>query len=389
VGKWEMVRLGDVCVIVNGFAFDSTLFNENKVGTPIIRIRNVLSGFSNTYSSEIYDAKYIIHSGDILIGMDGEFNIGIWKSDDALLNQRVCKLEDNPIRLNKKYVYYYLPKALKVIEEKTAFVTVKHLSSKTLNELKIPLPPLEIQRQIADVLDRASALIEKRKAQIEKLDLLVKSQFIEMFGDPVTNPKGWEKQKLGECLHSIENGVSPNCEVFSASPEKQGVLKLSAITYGNYQADENKQLLPDTVFNSRIEVVNKDLLMTRKNTYELVGMSAYVFSTRPGLMLPDLIFRLIPKDSVHRIYLWQLINCDLFRESIKRLAGGTAGSMPNISKERLKSLAIPVPSHTLQKDFAAFVERVETQKALLQESLAKLEVNYKSITQKCFNGEMF
>jgi type I restriction enzyme S subunit len=258
-----------------------------------------------------------------------------------------------------------------------------------IEKILVPLPPLEVQRQIADVLDRASALIEKRKAQIDKLDLMVKSQFIDMFGDPVANPKEWKIRRLGECLERIENGTSPKCEAFPASPEQQGVLKLSAVTYGYYQSQENKQLLPDTVFDSRIEVKDNDLLMTRKNTYGLVGMSAYVFSTQSGLMLPDLVFRLIPKEIIHRIYLWQLINCDLFRESIKRLAGGTAGSMPNISKERLKTLDIPLPPFTLQNEFAAFVQRVEAQKIQLKKSLELLELNYKSLSQKCFKMEVF
>ena len=325
----------------------------------------------------------------VLVAGNGDLNVKYYSGKfDAYQRTYIIEGTDKQT-LDTRYLYYFLDKYVEKLREQSIGGVIKYIKLGYLTEAQLPLPSLQVQQQIADVLDRASALIEKRKAQIDKLDLLVKSQFIEMFGDPVVNPKGWEVKKIGECIVKIENGKSPNCEAFPATSERQGVLKLSAVTYGYYQPQENKQLLPDTAFDSQIEVKDNDLLMTRKNTYDLVGMSAYVFSTRSGLMLPDLIFRLIPKEIINRIYLWQLINCDLFRDSIKRLASGTSGSMPNISKERLKSLCIPIPSSDLQTQFADFIQQVEVQKSLLQQSLSKLELNYKSLMQKCFRGDIF
>lgn len=334
-------------------------------------------------SSYSYDCECVLVAGN------GDLNVKYYFGRfDAYQRTYIIESIDKQI-LNPRYLYYFLDKYVDKLREQSIGGVIKYIKLGYLTEAQIYLLPLPVQLKIVDVLDRSSILIEKRKAQIDKLDLLIKSRFIEMFGDLVTNPMRWEINKLGECLVNIENGISPICESFPATIDKCGVLKLSAVTYGFYQSGENKQLLPDTAFNRKIEVKNKDLLLTRKNTYELVGMSAYVFSTRPGLMLPDLIFRLVPEESIQSIYLWQLINCDAFRNNVKSLAGGTAGSMPNISKKRLKSLEIPVPPLCLQNEFAVFVECVEAQKAQLKKSLTLLELNYKSLMQKCFRGELF
>ena len=175
MGKWEMVRLGDVCEIINGFAFDSKRFNTDGAGMPIIRIRDVVRGYTETFTTEPFDGKYIIRASDLLIGMDGEFNIAKWKSADALLNQRVCRLNENSDFVNRSYLLYTLPDKLKEIEAATPFATVKHLSSKTIFNIEIPLPPMSVQLKIADILNCTATLVERNKEQIINLELFAKS----------------------------------------------------------------------------------------------------------------------------------------------------------------------------------------------------------------------
>ena len=179
------------------------------------------------------------------------------------------------------------------------------------------------------------------------------------FGDPISNPMDWEFRELGACLESIDNGKSYICDNGYRSGNNPAILKLSAVTYGIYKPDENKTMIDEDLFDDSVEVRDNDLLFTRKNTPELVGMSAYVFSTPPKLMMPDLIFRLNVKASCNKIYLWQLINHDLFRPCIQNIANGSAKSMSNISKERLSKLNIPVPPAELQTQFADFVTQIE------------------------------
>ena len=171
--------LPEVCTIQYGFPFDSAKFSDSN-GMPLIRIRDVVRGYSETYTTEEYKSEYIVHENDLLIGMDGEFNIAKWGKTPALLNQRVCRLAPKD-SIDKDYLFYFMPVALKRIEEKTPFVTVKHLSAKELNKIEIPVLPLEEQRKIAETLSKVDELIAFRDQQLAKLDELVKARFVEMF----------------------------------------------------------------------------------------------------------------------------------------------------------------------------------------------------------------
>lgn len=119
-----MTKLIDICDIQYGYAFDSACFTEDDSYLPLVRIRDVKRGFSETFYSGEYPEEYVIHKGDLIVGMDGEFNIARWKSIDALLNQRVCKLKAKE-GTNEEYLRFALVKALKTIEDKTAFVGLR------------------------------------------------------------------------------------------------------------------------------------------------------------------------------------------------------------------------------------------------------------------------
>ncbi len=374
--------LPEVCTIQYGFPFDSAKFSDSN-GMPLIRIRDVVRGYSETYTTEEYKSEYIVHENDLLIGMDGEFNIAKWGKTPALLNQRVCRLAPKD-SIDKDYLFYFMPIALKRIEEKTPFVTVKHLSAKELNKIEIPVLPLEEQRKIAETLSKVDELIAFREQQLAKLDELVKARFVEMFGNPSNNSLGFPYEPLSNCLLSIENGKSFVCSNDMRQEENPAILKLSAVTYGVYQQDENKAILDSSMFVKSAEVHKGDLLFTRKNTPELVGMCAYVNDTAPNLMMPDLIFRLNTNEKINKIFLWKLINHEFFRGKIQNIATGSAKSMSNISKERLEKLAIILPPLHLQNDFAALVERVDQQKQTIQQSLEKLELMKKALMQEFF-----
>ena len=282
-----------------------------------------------------------------------------------------------------KYLYYFF---LSINVPNTGYN--RHF--KYLKELKIPLPSLDQQKKIAAILDAADAYRQKTKALIEKYDELTQSLFLNMFGDPVTNPKGWEFVLFKELIIKIENGWSPVCENFSRiSNDDWAILKLGAVSKRFYDFSENKQLLPENKPKIELKVSEGDLLFVRKNTYEMVGASAYVFSSPGNLMIPDTIFRLKYIESkVNPIFLWLTINHENYRQEIQRLASGSAGSMPNISKSRLMNKKIYLPPVDKQNQFAERVQAIETQKAQAQASLAQAEDLFNSLLQKTFIGEL-
>ena len=346
---------------------------------------------ANEYLSEKAREKArIIPKGSLLvscIGNIGKLGINI---EEVAFNQQINAIVHNSKISSSKYLAYLLKYNQKKLESIANAPVVPIINKNQFSNFELSIhEELEIQSKIVEILDKAQELIDKRKEQIKTLDELVKSQFIEMFGNPSINDKGWMIDKLSTVVTNIENGKSFICESFSRSGKYPAILKLSAVTYGIYNANENKALTDESLYVSSVEVKSEDLLFTRKNTPELVGMSAYVYNTEPNLMMPDLIFRFNTNENINKIYLWKLINHDLFREKIKSLSNGSAKSMSNISKQRLMELNIPIPPIELQKQFADFVKQTDKLKFEMEKSLKELEDNFNALMQKAFNGELF
>ena len=165
--NWKWVHIKSIATIQYGFPFDSNKFNEIGSGMPLIRIRDVLPGLTNTYTTEAYSPEYVVSKGDMLVGMDGNFNVNFWASYNGVLNQRVCRIKANERIILQRYLYYYLPIALGEISDNVSFCTVKHLSDKHFSFMLIPLPPLDEQKRIVEKLDQLLPLCDSMKEAID------------------------------------------------------------------------------------------------------------------------------------------------------------------------------------------------------------------------------
>lgn len=164
--SWERVALGDVASILNGAPFDSALFAQGE-GFPLLRIRDVVAGSTTTTYLGDYEPSYVVNAGDLLIGMDGDFNSAFWRSTPALLNQRVCKVTPNESFYVRGFLAKVLPGYLTAINSHTPSVTVKHLSSKTVGEIELPLPPLAEQARIDAKLDELLSDLDAGVAELK------------------------------------------------------------------------------------------------------------------------------------------------------------------------------------------------------------------------------
>ena len=250
--------------------------------------------------------------------------------------------------------------------------TIPHIYFRDYKNEQFNLVSLDKQAEIIEILGKVESIILKRREELTELDNLVKARFVELFGDPVRNPMQWDTYPLEECLERIDNGKSFICSDKPRTDNNPAILKLSAATYGDYRPHENKALLDESMFVESAEVHAGDLLFTRKNTPELVGMAAYVQNTPSKLMMPDLIFRLVPNEKINAVFLWQLINCKEFRPVIQAISGGSAKSMSNISKERLGKLKVICPPRELQDSLIPFVKQVDKSKVV--ESIHRMNV---------------
>jgi len=170
---WCRVPLAEIANIVNGFAFPSGNFTKDS-GTPLLRIRDILRNDTETYYRGEYDPAYLVEPGNLVVGMDGDFNCALWQGPRALLNQRVCKLVPDERFYSKKLLSFILPGYLNAINANTPSVTVKHLSSITVAEIPLPLPPLREQEKIVGEIEKQFTRLEAGVVALKRVQVNLK-----------------------------------------------------------------------------------------------------------------------------------------------------------------------------------------------------------------------
>ncbi|MFZ3466208.1 restriction endonuclease subunit S [Vibrio harveyi] len=358
---------------------------ESGSGKVLNKIKAPLSEAGS--STHWFDSRHVLYSK-----LRPYLNKVVLPDEQGLATTELVPMLPDPELLDRRYLVHYLRSKQFVswISDQVAGAKMPRVSMKVFWDHEIPLPPLDEQKRIAAILDKADAIRQKRKQAIELADAFLRSVFLDMFGDPVTNPKGWEKKKLKTLLSSVDSGKSPKCEPMPAAHDTWGVLKLSAVTSGTYISSENKAFSGSSSLICKYEVRKDDLLFTRKNTRELVAAVAYVFDIDKKRALPDLIFRLNVKNTnqLNKLYLFGLLRDKSQRKVIQSIAGGAAGSMPNISKMRLLEIEVPVPDILTQEKYAEVVKRTHRLRTLMLDSKSKDAHLFNSVSSKVFSGKL-
>ncbi|MGJ4917499.1 restriction endonuclease subunit S [Bradyrhizobium sp. HKCCYLRH2015] len=371
-------------------------------GIPLVRSMNVYDGeFVDdglAYLDEVQASALdhvTLQSGDVLLNITGASVARVCRLPDRLaggrVNQHVSIIRPKKEWLDADFLAHLLqaPEAKsRLLRVAGAGATREAITKAQIEEFKIPIPPLDEQRRIAVILDKADALRRKRRRAIELLDSFARSVFLEMFGDP-DKPNNYEKRILGDLVSGIESGWSPTCLDRVAVVGEPGVLKLSAVTNSEFIQEENKALPAELRPKAGTEVVRGDILLCRKNTRELVGSSVYVWETRPDLHMSDLIFRLVPrKTEIDPIFLQAQLSLPSLRKKITEMSGGAAGSMPNVSKGRLRDLELIVPTMSTQIEFARTVRASRALKMKQIQSSAASESLFSSLQHSAFSGQL-
>ena len=380
-------KLNDICYISGGYAFKSTIFKDN--GIPIIRIGDISDNKINISETTVYINEniekyknFIISKGDILIALSGATTgkFGIYNYDEpSLLNQRVAKLFPKKDVLNK-YLYHYMNKLQDTIYNKALGCAQPNISPKEIGELEIYLPNINEQKAIVEVLDKAQELIDKRKKQIEALDELVKSKFIEMFGDPVTNPKGWEKKKLNE-LGELSRGKSKHRP--RNAPELLG---------GPYPLVQTGDIANAGIYLKEYTQTYSELGLKQSKMWDkgtlCITIAANIAKTSIltfDACFPDSVVAFIPNDKTNNMFIqfWMFFLQKILEDSAPESA------QKNINLKILSEQNVIVPPIELQNQFADFVKQVDKLKFEMEKSLKELEDNFNSLMQKAFKGELF
>ena len=369
--QWKMVKLEDVCYILDNKRIPVTAENRIKGTYPYYGANGV----------QDYVSNFIFDDELVLLAEDG----GNFGSKDKPIAYRIsgkCWVNNHAHVLKPKsnidvnYLCYSL-----MFYDVSGIIngaTRQKLNQDAMRKMQIPLPLFEVQKQIADTLDKANRLIELRKQQLEKLDLLIKSKFIDMFGDPVTNPIGWEVEKLQDVCLKITDGTHQ-----SPSFVENGIpfLFVSNIV-------ENKITYETTKFITRQEyqtlikrtpIEIGDLLLTIVGSY---GNPAIVETEKEFCFQRHIAYLKPKREKVSSVYLHSAFISPYVKKQIDERVKGVAQKTLNLSE--LKSIEVQLPPLALQNQFTNFVEQVEKQKSLMQKGQKKLEINFKALMQKYF-----
>ena len=335
-------------------------------------------------------SKGIIKKNDILIVKDGATTGKVayvnedFPLEKACINEHVFLVRPKK-EINPKYLFYYFFSNIGQREILKDFrgATVGGISKEFI-DIDMYIPKVDEQIQIIKILDKAKSLIDKRKEQIKTLDELVKSKFIDMFGSPATNPKGWKVTTIGNITTDVRYGTSKP----AVEGGKYPYLRMNNITYNGYLDLDNLKYID--IEDDELEkcIVRKgDVLFNRTNSAELIGKTC-VFDLEEPMIIAGYIIRVRLINEVLPIYLSMFLNSDFGKELLRGMAKG-AVNQANINAQELKSIKIAIPPIEFQNQFADFVKQVDKLKFEMEKSLKELEDNFNSLMQKAFKGELF
>ena len=375
------VRLGDVATYINGYAFKPSDWSDS--GVPIIRIQD-LTGNSyqaNRYSGE-YAKKYEVLPGDVLISWSASFGVYIWTAEKAVLNQHIFKVVFDKCEVDKSFFVHQVQNILESAESSSHGATMNHLTKPVFDALPFHLPPLDEQRRIAAVLDKVSDLIAKRRAQLDKLDELVKARFVEMFGDPERNPKHWPVLSMNQTCK-----VGSSKRIYKSEHTSNGIpfLRVSNLTdLINTGMSTPDLYIPEELYN---ELKNQgqvptagDILLTSRGT---LGQ-CYIVKENDEFYFQDGMISWLSNfsDCITPLYLSYLFAMPGFRRQIESIQAGTTVSYLSISM--INRLSVMLPTMELQISFSSFVKHTDGMKLTIQQSLDKLEMLKKTLMQGYF-----
>lgn len=393
-GYMSSVELGAVCDVLNGFAFRSN--NYVNDGIRVIRIANVQKGEIVDNDPQFYPLstkkqieKYILEEDDLLVSLTGNVGrVGMLPKSllPAALNQRVACLRIRTKNIvDKKYLFNILNSDY--FEHQCILsaqgIAQKNMSTEWLKTFNVYLPSLERQREIAEVLDKASELVEKRKAQLAELDLLAESVFYDMFGDPVTNTKGWEFDCLKKYLKVIGGYafkstayVEDGIPVLRIGNINSGVLKTVGIVF----YEEHDSL-------SRYIVRPNDMVISLTGTVgkEDYGNICILDDTYSMYYLNQRNAKLDLNSTIDKWYLAFMLKNPQVKNKLTGISRGIRQA--NISNGDIENIIIPIAPIELQNQFAGIIEKIEKQKAKVKEALKESENLFQRLMQDMFNPE--
>ena len=384
--NWKVVRLGRVAEIVLGKTPHRKRKDYWDNGTiPWVKIQDMTNAIIKNTSEKITNKAFeevfhntFIPKGTLLMSFKLTIGKTAFLGIDAVHNEAIASIFPNINLVDKKYLFYLLP-SLNYSELTGGAAKGETLNKEKIKQLPIPLPPLPEQKRIVEILSLAEDLIKKQKEVIALIDKILTAKFLEMFGDPATNPKGWEVRRLGEVVEPIET-INP-----TKYPDNE-FLYVEIEGISNFQIKKWKKItgkfapsrarrrikFKDIIFGTTRPYLKNIALVPKELDNQLCSTGFCVLRAKRNEVLPE--------------YLFYLVKHDWFVNEVSSKMQGLA--YPAVSDSEVFNAGIPLPPIELQQQFAQIVEEFEKKREEMQRTLEILESLFKLLQKKAFTGEL-
>lgn len=393
----QIVKIGNISTQIRGVSYSKSdaVSNMQEGYLPVLRANNIqeqgliLEDFVYVPESKVSEKQRIL-AGDVVIAASSGSISLVGKAASAKEDINAgfgafCKiLRPNTELVDPRYFanYFQTQQYRQIISNLAAGANINNLKNEHLDDLEIPLPPLAEQRRIASILDQAGELRQKRQQAIEKLDQLLQATFIEMFGDPVSNPKGWDIGCIGDMLESVKYGSSDKATLEGEIP----ILRMNNLTYSGEMNLTDLKYITKVQAEEKYLVKEGDILFNRTNSKELVGKTAVYVGPEP-MAYAGYLVRGRTKESFAPEYISAFLNSPWGKEKLQSMCKSIVG-MANINAKEFQSIILPIPPENEQMHFKTRVLAIREKKQLLANQLNVFESLFKSLQNQAFNGNL-
>lgn len=363
----EYKKLGDIATYINGYAFKPE--QRGSEGLPIIRIQDLTgNAYDLGYYNGDYPKKVELNDGDVLISWSASLGVYLWNHGKALLNQHIFKVVFDKVEIDKFYFMYAVEYNLDKMSLKTHGATMKHITKKDFDNVVIPYPDLDYQKEVAYRLTSLKGIIEKYQKQLDLLDELVKARFVEMFGDPVINSCQFPVQPMTDICDIIDGDRGKNYPKSEEILDDGYCLFLNAKNVTQKGFDfENCNFITrekdDALRNGKLS--RGDVVLTTRGT---VGNLAYYSKNVPYENIrinSGMVILRMNRSILNEIYFIELFKMKL-SDIKEKIASGSA--QPQLPISTMNKIILMIPPLELQNQFASFVQEID--KSRLRELLA-------------------
>ena len=394
---WKIKKLGECFEYIKNGA--NIKQERGAGGIPITRIETLSGGVFNRDRLGYADIKtidkyqsYVMESGDLLLShINSKSYIGrvvvyVKEGDETIIHgMNLLRLKVIPDLISPFYMYYYSQThkfKSQIANRRKDAVNQSSISVADLKTIDVPVPPRVEQERIVAELDCLSGVIEKKKQQLKELDALAQSIFHQMFGDPITNEKGWKVKKLEELCDIINGFAFPSSDFAECNPIK--AIKITNVGVNEFISDDSS--LPEEYNNMEgCKVHTGDIVIALTRTIISTGVKrAIVPNEYNESLVNQRVAAILANDRiVSRRFLYSFLGTDFVRQYILQKA--TALMQPNLSIRDLRDMPTIYPPLTLQQEFADKIEAIEKQKELIKQSITQTEELFNSRMDYYFN----